>query len=146
MRNLLSAAVLATASISSAGSVPAGEVTLTRIIHSIEPGMVPGDVMAVIGDDFTRVVSMMVDAEVWRYDFPSEQGYTFTAHSGEDEVDTAGLGSGRMRMQVFVVWNEQGLLGEYTVYTGSDSGVIREFRVFPDGSVRKSVLQEPGTR
>jgi len=132
--------LIAALSAAAPGTGPAGEVTLNSMIHGLELGMNPGDVIAVLGDDFTRVVSMMVEAEVWRYDFPTEPGYTFMVPSGEDEVDTEGLGNGSMRMQVFVVWNESGLLGDYTVFTGSENGIINEFRVFPDGSVRKSRL------
>lgn len=132
--------IIAAAALSAGGSEQTGETTLSGIIRNLEPGMTPDGVIAVLGDDFTRVVSIMVDAEVWRYDFPTEAGYTFTAQSGEDEVDIAGLESNSMRMQVFVVWNESGLLGDYTVYTGSPGGAVREFRVFPDGSVRKSLL------
>ncbi|MFO7626228.1 MAG: hypothetical protein R6V62_03085 [Candidatus Fermentibacteraceae bacterium] len=140
MKNLVITALVTAASVAAQGTDPAGEVNLNHVIHNLELGMNTEEFLAVLGDDFTRVISMMVDAEVWRYDFPTEPGYTFTVPSGEDEVDTGGLGSGSMRMQVFVVWNESGLLGDYTVYTGNANGVITEYRVFPDGSVRKSRL------
>lgn len=140
MKKLVFATIMAAAALAAGDSEQTGETTLAGITRNLEQGMTPDGVIAVLGDDFTRVVSIMVDAEVWRYDFPAEPGYTFTAQSGEDEVDIAGLESGSMRMQVFVVWNESGLLGDYTVYTGSPGGAVREFRVFPDGSVRKSLL------
>lgn len=116
----------------------AGEPTLKSVIDNLAPGMNTSQVLDFLGDDFTRVSSIMVDAEVWRYDFPAVPGYTFSVPSGEDEVDTEGLGNESMAMQLFVTWNESGLVGDYTVYTGSGSGVINEYRVFPDGSVRKS--------
>lgn len=135
MKHLLIASLFIVSGVAARGM---NELTLSTIIENLEPGMNTGDVLLFLGDDFTRVTCMMVDAEVWRYDFPTVSGYTFEVSSGEDEVDTEGLGNGSMAMQIFVAWNESGLVGDYTVYTGSGNGVISEYRVFPDGSVRKS--------
>lgn len=140
MKSLIAAVLTTAASVAAQGTGTSGDVTLNHVIHNLELGMNTVEVTSVLGDDFDRVTSIMVDAEVWRYDYPAEPGYTFTVPSGEDEVDIGGLESGSMRMQVFVVWNESGLLGDFTVYSGGAGGIISEYRVFPDGSVRKSRL------
>ncbi len=139
MNNLIIIALIFSAvSAAARGTDPAGEITLSHVIHNLELGMNTEEVLAVLGDDFERVTNMMDNAEDWRYDYPAEPGYTFTVPSGEDEVDTGGLRDGSLRMQVFVEWNDSGLLCNYTVYTGRADGLISEYRVFPDGSVRKS--------
>ncbi|GEM_PF-4830379 len=138
MKKLVITALATAVSVAAQGTGPAGEVTLSHVINNLELGMNTEDVLAVLGDDFERVTNMMDNAEDWRYDYPAEPGYTFTVPSGEDEVDTGGLRGGSLRMQVFVEWNDSGLLCNYTVYTGNAAGVINEYRVFPDGTVRKS--------
>ena len=138
MRHTCAAALIAAASLAAQNTGPAGEVTINHIIDNLELGMNTREVLAILGDDFDRVTNMMDNAEDWRYDYPAESGYTFTVPTGEDEVDTEGLRSGSMRMQVFVEWNGSGLVDNYTVYTGNAAGVISEYRVFTDGSVRKS--------
>ncbi len=117
-------------------------VTFSFIRENLQLGQNTDEVLGVLGDDFTRVVSMMVDAQVWRYDFPSEPGYTYSCPSGEDCVDVEGLGGGRMAMQLFVTWNESGFVGDYTLYIGSTVGTVNEYRVFPDGTVRKSRIDD----
>ena len=49
-------------------------VTFSFIRENLQLGQNTDEVLGVLGDDFTRVVSMMVDAQVWRYDFPSDPG------------------------------------------------------------------------
>lgn len=138
MNNLVITTLITVASLAAGNTGTAGEVTINHIIDNLELGMNTTEVITVLGDNFARVTNMMDNTEVWRYDFTTEPEYTFTVPSHEDEVDTEGLRSGMMRMQVFVEWDGSGLLGNYTVYTGTAAGVISEYRVFPDGSVRKS--------
>lgn len=138
MKNLVITTLITITSLAAQNTSPTRERDLSLIIQTLDLGMNTTEVIAVLGDNFARVTNMMDNTEVWRYDFPTEPEYIFTVPAHEDEVDTEGLRSGIMRMQVFVEWNDSGLLGNYTVYTGNAAGVINEYRVFPDGTVRKS--------
>lgn len=142
MRVFVTVVVLALAGLSAgdpemARNSPSG-VTFQYIKENLQLGQNTDEVLGILGDDFSRVMSMMVDAQVWRYDFPSEPGYTYSCPSGEDCVDVEGLGNGSMAMQLFVTWAESGHVGDYTIYVGSCNGTVNEYRVFPDGTVRKS--------
>jgi hypothetical protein len=138
MKILVITALVTVASIAAKGTDPTWEKNLSLITQNLALGMNTIEVITVLGDNFAMVTNMMDNTEVWRYDFTTEPEYIFSVPAHEDEVDTEGLRSGIMRMQVFVEWDGSGLLGNYTVYTGSGNGVISEYRVFADGTVRKS--------
>lgn len=121
-------------------NAPASDSTFEFIRDNLRIGQEAGEVLELLGDDYAEVMSIMIGAEMWRYDFPAEPGYTFVCPSGEDCVDIEGLESGRMAVQLFITWTGSGLLDDFTVYTGAGNGTVNEYRVFPDGSVRKTKI------
>jgi hypothetical protein len=119
-------------------AVASAEVGLTQITESLHLAQDMSEVLVLMGGDYTEVMSMMEEMPMWRYDFPAEPGYTYTCPSGEDCVDIQGLQTGSMALQLFISWTDTDQVYDYTIYIGTGTGSVNEYRVFADGTVRKS--------
>lgn len=98
------------------------------------------DIGQIFGQQYAKVVAALDGSSMWRYDFVDHQGYTAKAASDGtnvmDDVDRSGLESGALRMQLFVEWDADGRVREYSLYYLDRDGSIANYRLYADGKIQ----------
>ena len=65
-----------------------------------------------------------------------DSGYRFIDPHGIDSADLGGLIEGRVRLTIWVTYDDQDKVFYFTALYSTDDGVIYEYRFFKDGSHR----------
>lgn len=112
---------------------------LWKVKEELEIGMTESEVIEMMGSDYAEVVSAMDDQVVWRYDVETVTGYNFVA--SDDFVDMEGLQNGEVKVQLFITWGENSSVEKFSaIYLDENDGNIYDYRVFPDNSVKETIL------
>ncbi|MBO8173081.1 MAG: hypothetical protein H0Z33_14470 [Bacillaceae bacterium] len=100
-------------------------------------------VQQLLGHDYIKVQSALDGRNMWRYDFPAYPGYHFEAVGNMDDVDVEGLRTGKMRMQLFISWDEQDQVYDYSVFYRDEDGSVKGYYRLSTGEEKVDVLTPP---
>lgn len=97
-------------------------------------GMTEKEIRDLFGKKFTLVENSMEGNETWRFDLGASPDYEFQDH-GIDEVDIEGLKSGKVKQQLFIDWDEQGLVQSGALFmVDLKKNEFYEYHLQPDGT------------
>lgn len=103
-------------------------------LQQLELGMTEEEIRNLFGTQFTLVENTMEGNETWRFDLGTSSDYEFQ-DQGIDQVDIEGLKSGRVKSQIFIDWDDQGLLQSAALYlVDSMKMELHEYHLLPDGT------------
>ncbi|RSK27657.1 hypothetical protein EJF36_12650 [Bacillus sp. HMF5848] len=98
------------------------------------------NVTDLLGNQYQKIKSSYDDSDMWRYDIGTKEGY----QSPDDEYDTGdiqGLQNGSIQAQLFISWNEENRVRNYSIiYYDSNDSKVYDYRVFSDGGERVQAL------
>jgi outer membrane protein assembly factor BamE (lipoprotein component of BamABCDE complex) len=114
-------------------------VDLAFVKQNLKQRMSKEEVKRLFGTVYTEVYGMD-DDETWRYDFGKKEGYEFHVEGNLDAVDLEGLRQGSLASQLFVSFDEKGEVKSFAYYYLGADGMIHEYRVMPDGSVKEEEI------
>ncbi|OEF95706.1 hypothetical protein [Desulfuribacillus alkaliarsenatis] len=116
------------------------EVTMTTVRYELFIGMTEKDVIKVLGNQYKQVIGAMDNSRLWRFDINTVDGYV----SPDDELDTGdidGLLSGALSIQVFIQWDDTGLVNGFSaLYLNEADGRVYSYYKFEDGSVIEQAI------
>jgi hypothetical protein len=114
--------------------------SVAMIKEQVKLGLTKEEVENNLGSDYQKVKASDDDSEIWRYDFGEKEDYT----SPDNEYDTGdikGIQSGNIEAQLFISWNDEDKVSNYSVlYLNSSDGRVYEYRVFSDGEERVQAI------
>lgn len=115
------------------------EDNLNKIKKNIKIGLPKKEVITFLGTKYNEVTRIEGSSKqyVYRYDLIAEKNYTYTQKL--DEVDLKGIMSGRVKIVLFIDWDNQSKVNDYVIYY-LENKTITEYRVFEDGTVRVSMI------
>lgn len=98
-------------------------ITLDYIKQNLKLGDTQEQVKMKFGSQYIEYLSVLNGNKVWRYNYVSDKNYTFKGQYGDWE----GLNSGRMKMQLFIDWTEEGTVGGFGIHYKGEDGKIYEY-------------------
>ena len=112
------------------------ELAIKKILESLYLGMCRMDAESILG-----VVLQRVSKAYWaegakfsyRYDVLNDSDYKFICSHGLDTIDRDGLQEGRVRLIIFVDYDEQDTVLSFAAFYSLDDGTVYEYRFFEDG-------------
>ncbi|MEB9895900.1 IseA DL-endopeptidase inhibitor family protein [Bacillus cereus] len=102
-------------------------------------GMKYDEVNALFGAPHDNLTSAKDDRDVWRYDITQRDDYRFRAES--DDVDLEGIKKGKIDIQLFITWSEEGAIAGCTFYYKDKNGKVCEERLQAGGNWQQTVIQ-----
>ncbi|MGG1600706.1 hypothetical protein [Paenibacillus naphthalenovorans] len=115
------------------------KIDVDYIKQNLKMNMSQDEVKKLLGSSYTEVTNAMEGNKMWRYDIGTKQGYNYQGEM--DSIDMDGLINGSVTIQLFVDWSEEKTVNHYSFLYLKD-GKIYEYRVFEDGQVKESIVQE----
>lgn len=120
-------------------SPAAYEEVLKVLKEDVNIGQSKDEIVDILGNDYTIVLGAETDEKKWRYDIDTINGYTFTEEY--DFADMEGLLKGRLKMHIWISWDEENKVNFISaLYVHKEGGVVYNYQVFPDGTVREAPL------
>lgn len=102
-------------------------------------GLTYDEVNELFGAPEEVVASAKDDSDVWRYDITQRDDYRFRTES--DDVDLEGIKKGKIDIQLFIIWSEEGTIAGCTFYYKDKNSKVFEERLLVGGNWQKTVIQ-----
>lgn len=113
---------------------------VTFIMGNIRLHMTKDEVVESLGKNYAEVsgaAEHIGASKMYRYDLVHEDEYNYASEM--DEVDVDGLKNGDVSVILFISWNSQYEINNYTMYYRYQRRIL-EYRVFEDGTIRTSYI------
>lgn len=112
-------------------------VDFAYVKAQVKVGMTREQVIKLLGDQYTEVVSSTDGRKILRFDITGNKEYKYTFKDFE-RIDKEGILNGSMLLQVFVTMSDKDTVATYAAFKKADNGNVFEYRVFENGTERES--------
>lgn len=103
-------------------------------LQQLEIGMTEEKIRSLFGTQFTLVENTMEGNETWRFDLGTSSDYQFQ-DQGIDQVDIEGLKSRKVKLQLFIDWNDRGLVQTAALFLVEPQQMeLYEYHLEPEGT------------
>lgn len=81
---------------------------------------------------YIEVTSAYDGREAWRYDIGAQPAYSFESET--DLHDQEGILNGDVPLQIFIYFDEEGIVNGYSAYQAGEEGTINVYQTLGDGT------------
>jgi hypothetical protein len=114
-------------------------VTVADLEGNLTIGASKEAVIELAGEDYQKVTSAMDGSTVWRFDIGAKEGYLYEDKS--DSPDLEGLKSGEVILQIFVGFDDEGKVSNYTAYQRGENETVHAFYTFENGQRKDEKIE-----